>query len=126
MARKRAKFEKLGAFKYSREDGTPASRIQKQIHYKTKQRRLDELMSIEQRISREKLEEKKGKIFEVLIDGFSDDNLFICSRSYMDIPNEDGTIFIKRNEKNSNLKPGDFAKCKITGIRNYDLIGEII
>ncbi len=118
-----AKFEKLGVFKYSKEDGTPASRIKEQVHYKTKQARLDKIMSLEQQISRIKLEEKIGNEYEAIVDGFSDDNRFICARSYMDIPNEDGTIFIKNNGK---VKPGDFIKCKITAVKNYDLIGEIL
>ena len=118
-----AKFEKLGVFKYSKEDGTPASRIKEQVHHKTKQSRLDKIMSLEQKISRIKLEEKIGNEYEAVGDGFSDDNRYICARSYMDIPNEDGTIFIKNNGK---VQPGDFIKCKIISVKNYDLIGEII
>ena len=118
-----AKFEKLGVFKYSKEDGTPASRIKEQVHHKTKQSRLDKIMSLEQKISRIKLEEKIGNEYEAVVDGFSDDNRYICARSYMDIPNEDGTIFIKNNGK---IQPGDFIKCKIISVKNYDLIGEII
>lgn len=118
-----AKFEKLGVFKYSKEDGTPAARIKEHVHHKTKQARLDKIMSLEQQISRIKLEEKIGNEYEAIVDGFSDDNRFICARSYMDIPNEDGTIFIKNNGK---VKPGDFIKCKITAVKNYDLIGEIL
>ena len=118
-----AKFEKLGVFKYSKEDGTPASRIKEQVHHRTKQARLDKIMSLEQQISRIKLEEKIGNEYEAIVDGFSDDNRFICARSYMDIPNEDGTIFIKNNGK---VKPGDFVKCRITAVKNYDLIGEIL
>ena len=57
------------------------------------------------------------------VDGFSDDNKFICARSYMDIPNEDGTIFIKND---GNVNPGDFIKCKITAVRNYDMLGELV
>ena len=117
------KFEKLGVFKYSKEDGTPASRIKEQVHHKTKQARLDKIMSLEQKISRIKLEEKIGNEYEAVVDGFSDDNRFICARSYMDIPNEDGTIFIKNNGK---VQPGDFIKCRIISVKNYDLIGEII
>ena len=118
-----AKFEKLGVFKYSKEDGTPAARIKEQVHHRTKQARLDKIMSLEQQISRIKLEEKIGNEYEAIVDGFSADNKFICARSYMDIPNEDGTIFIKNNGK---VKPGDFVKCKITAVKNYDLIGEIL
>ena len=118
-----AKFEKLGAFKYSKEEGTPASRLPEQIHPKTKQARLDKIMSLEQQIAKIKLEEKIGNTYEAIVDGFSSDGKFICARSYMDIPNEDGTIFIKNNGK---VKSGDFINCKITAVRNYDLIGEII
>ena len=80
-------------------------------------------MSLEQQISRIKLEEKIGNVYEAIVDGFSEDNKFICARSYMDIPNEDGTIFIKSNGK---IKSGDFIKCKITAVKNYDLIGELL
>ena len=118
-----AKFEKLGVFKYSKEDGTPASRIKEQIHHKTKQSRLDKIMSLEQQISRIKIEKKIGNEYEAVIDGFSENNKYICARSYMDIPNEDGTIFIKNDGK---LKAGDFIKCKITRVKNYDLIGEVV
>ncbi len=118
-----AKFEKLGVFKYSKEDGTPASRIKEQVHPKTKQARLDKIMALEQQISRIKLEEKIGNEYEAVVDGFSEDGKFICARSYMDIPNEDGTIFIKNN---GNVKSGDFIKCKITAVKNYDLIADLI
>lgn len=119
----RAKFEKLGVFKYSKEDGTPASRIKEQVHYKTKQSRYNKIMTLEKQISKIKLEEKIGNIYEAIVDGLSEDNKFVCARSYMDIPNEDGTIFIKNNGE---LKPGDFIKCKITAVRDYDMLGEII
>lgn len=118
-----AKFEKLGVFKYSKEDGTPAARIKEQIHYKTKQKRLDKIMSLERKISKIKLEEKIGNVYEAIVDGFSDDGKFICARSYMDIPNEDGTIFIKNN---GIVKQGEFIKCKIIDVREYDLIGELL
>ena len=90
----RAKFEKLGAFRYSKEDGTPAAKIKEQIHYKTKQSRYDKLMKLQKQISKIKLEEKIGNVYEALVDGFSEDNRYICARSYMDIPNEDGTISV--------------------------------
>ena len=118
-----AKFEKLGCFKYSKEDGTPAAKIKEQVHYKTKQARLNKIMTLEQQISKIKLEEKIGNIYESLVDGFSEDGKYICARSYMDIPNEDGTIFIKNNGK---VKQGDFINCRIIDVRDYDLIGEII
>ena len=119
---KRAKFEKLGAFKYSKEEGTPASRLKEQIHYKVKQKRWDLLMSEQEKISKEKLEQKIGNTYTALVDSLSSDGKYIIARSYMDIPDEDGVIFIKSNGK---VEPGEFIKCEITGVKNYDLIGEI-
>ena len=118
-----AKFEKLGVFKYSKEDGTPAARIKNQIHPKTKEARFNKIMALEKQISKIKLEEKIGEVYEAIIDGFSDNEEYICARSYMDIPNEDGTIFIKNDKKHN---AGDFVKVRITSVRDYDLLGDII
>lgn len=118
-----AKFEKLGVFKYSKEDGTPAAKIKEQVHHKTKQSRLDKIMSLEQKISKIKLEEKIGNTYKVLIDNITSDNKYLIGRSYMDIPNEDGVIFIKNDNK---TQIGDFANCKIISVKEYDLIGEIV
>ncbi len=117
------KFEKLGAFKYSKEDGTPAAKIKTQVHSRTKQSRLDKLMQMQQKIAQIKLEEKIGNIYEVLVDGFTEDKKYLIARSYMDIPNEDGVIFIT-NDRKTNV--GEFKKCRITEVKQYDLIGEII
>lgn len=116
-----AKFEKLGVFKYSKEDGTPAAKIKEQVHHKTKQSRLDKIMGLEQKISKIKLEEKIGNTYKVLIDYITDDKKYLIGRSYMDIPNEDGVIFIKNDNK---TKIGDFINCRIINVKEYDLIGE--
>ena len=117
----RAKFEKLGVFKYSKEDGTPASRMKEQIHFKTKESRLKKIMTLEQGISKVKLEEKIGNVYETLIEGVTSDGKYYIGRSYMDIPNEDGVIFIKKDNK---TKIGDFLNCRIINVKEYDLIGE--
>ena len=80
-------------------------------------------MTLQSQISKIKLEEKIGNVYEAVVDGFSEDNKYIFARSYMDIPNEDGVIFIKNNGK---VKQGDFINCKIINVKNYDLIGELI
>ena len=116
-----AKFEKLGVFKYSKEDGTPAAKIKEQVHHKTKQSRLDKIMGLEQKISKIKLEERIGNTYKVLIDYITDDKKYLIGRSYMDIPNEDGVIFIKNDNK---TKIGDFINCRIINVKEYDLIGE--
>jgi len=115
-----AKFEKLGAFKYSKEEETPASRIKEQVHHKTKEARYNKIMKLQSQISKIKLEEKIGNVYEVLIDGMSEDGKFYIGRSYMDIPDEDGVIFIENTKENL---VGKFVKCKIIDVRNYDLVG---
>jgi len=119
----RAKFDKLGAFSYSKEEGTPASKLKEQIHYKTKQKRWNLIMKCQEEISRQKLEEKLGNTYTALIDGFTNDKKYAIARSYMDIPDEDGVIYIENTEK---MKNGDFVKCEIMGVgEKYDLIGKI-
>ena len=118
---KEAKFEKMGAFKYSKEDGTPAEKLKDQVHPKTKQRRYNKIMEIEKVASKEKLEEKIGNIYEAIIDGISSDGKYYIARSYMDIPDQDGVIYIKNDGKN---KVGQFVNCKLLEVRDYDFIGE--
>lgn len=119
----RAKFEKLGAFKYSKEDGTPAARLKEQVHYKTKQVRYDRIMGLQKQIAKIKLEEKIGNTYEALVDSIEENGKLIIARSYMDIPNEDGVIFINNT---NNVNVGDFINVKITDIQGYDLIGELV
>lgn len=118
----RAKFEKMGAFKYSKEDGTPAFKLKEQVHPKTKEARLNKLMKLEQKIAEIKLEEKIGNTYSALVEGITPDGKYYIARSYMDIPDEDGVIFIKNTKK---IKMGSFVDCKITGVREYDLIAEL-
>ena len=119
-----AKFDKLGVFKYSKEEGTPASRIKNgTVHPKTKEARRNKIMSLEKQISKIKLEEKIGNVYEAIVDGFTIDNEYIIARSYMDIPDEDGVIYIKNDNK---TKIGDFIKCEITDTIEYDLVGKKI
>ena len=112
----------MGVFKYSKEDGTPAARIKNQVHYRTKESRLKRLMELEQKIAEIKLEEKIGNEYEAIVDSITPDGKTIIARSYMDIPDEDGVIFIKNNGQ---VKPGDFINCIITEAKGYDLIGKL-
>jgi len=119
----KAKFDKLGVFTYSKEDGTPAAKLPEQIHYKTKQKRYNHIMEIARKASKENLQKHVGKIFEVLIESKTFDGKYYIGRTYMDIPNEDGVVFVKNT--NANLE-NTWVKCKITDVREYDLIGEIV
>ena len=119
---KKGYFGKLGVFMYSKEDGTPAARLKEQVHHNTKKRRHNKIMSIAKDISNKNLKSYIGNTYDVLVENITFDNEFYIGRSYMDIPETDGTVIIKNAKEN---QIGNFVKCKITDIRNYDLIGEI-
>ena len=119
----KTKFDKLGVFKYSKEEGTPASNMPDQIHYKTKQARERKIMTLQKKISKEILQKNINKKMDVLIENQSFDGKFLIGRTANDVPEEDGVVYIKTNDKNMINK---FVKCKITDVSNYDLIAEII
>ena len=116
-------FNKIGVFTYSKEDGTPAAKLKEQIHPSTKKKRYNEIMSIAQKKSKDNLEKLIGKEYKVLIEDKTFDNKFYIGRTYMDIPEEDGVIFIKNTKDNLT---GNFIKCKVSTVENYDLVGELI
>ena len=120
---KSSKFDRLGAFAYSREDGTPAARFDNQIEEDIKIARRNKIMEIQQEISRELLEKEIGKEYEVLIENISEDGEYYIGRSYRDVPSEDGVIYIKNN---NNLMINEFVKVRIIDSLEYDLIGEVL
>ncbi len=116
------KFERLGVFAYSPEEDTPAAGMENQIPEEIKQERRDELMELQQEISFDKNEDMAGRELLAMIEGkVADENAYIA-RTYMDAPGIDGYLFINTDET---LVTGDFAKVKVTGALEYDLIGEI-
>ena len=120
----KAKFDKLGAFMYSKEDGTPAAKLLGQIHANTKKSRYNKIMQIQQKISNENLQKKIGKQYEVLVESLSFDGKYLLGRTKQDVPEIDGIIYIK-NDSTQQLVD-KFVNVKITDVRDYDLIGEII
>lgn len=116
---KEAKFDKLGCFAYSKEDGTPAYRIKEQIHPMTKKSRYNKIMSLQQEISKENLENQIGRKIEILIEGKSFDGKTYVGRSYMDVPEIDGIVYLNTNK---NLQLGEFTDGMVIDISNYDLI----
>ena len=121
---KTAKFDKLGAFMYSKEEGTPAAKLPEQIHGNTKKSRYNKIMGIQQKISNENLKNKIGQEFEVLIEDISFDGKYLIGRTKQDVPDIDGIVYVKNQEK-SNLV-NKFVKVNIIDVKNYDLIGEIV
>lgn len=115
-------FDKLGAFAYSREEGTPAAKLPGQVDDKEKQRRYDEIMLLQQKISNEKNSKKHGEAIEVMVDGYLPDNEVYCGRSQGDCYEIDGMVYFPCDYQ---LNSGDLVKVKITGHSDYDLYGEI-
>ena len=121
---KSTKFDKLGVFKYSKEENTPAAKMPNQIHYMTKNARYRKIMSEQKEISKKKLEEQIGKKMQVLIENVSFDGKYLVGRTRNDVPEEDGIVYIKRTDKNENLL-NQFIWCKIVDVSDYDLIAEV-
>ncbi len=114
------KFDKLGVFKYSQEDGTSAAIMNDQILDELKEQREGELMLLQQEISLSINESKVGKVYEVLIENCKDN--FYTGRSYEMAPNIDGDIYFKSEKP---LDIGQILKVKITESSEYDLIGVV-
>ena len=116
-------FDRLGVFTYSPEEDTPAANMPDQIDENVKEDRQADLMELQQEIAFELAENMIGKEVMVMIEGkVADENAYV-GRTYMDAPNVDGLIFVETDEE---MMSGDFAKVKVTGALEYDLIGEII
>ena len=119
---RKMKFERLGVFAYSREEGTPAARMLSQIPAPVKRKRRKELMLLQQEIAFRKARRMKGKTVEAIIEGRIVGEDVYTARTYMDAPGVDGTLFIETRRE---LMSGDFVKVKITGSDQYDLVGVI-
>lgn len=119
---KDVRFERMGAFPYSHEDGTYAYEHYKDsISHAVKQERMDELMALQERIALEQNEKKIGKIFKVIIDREEED--YYIGRTEFDSPDVDPEVLIN---KNSNLKRGDFYNIRVTSAQPFDLYGEVV
>lgn len=124
---KKAKFDKLGTFMYSKEEGTPASRLPEQIHGNTKKARYNKIMKAQKQISLEKQENKIGKTYKVLVEDISFDGKYFVGRTMQDVPEEDGLVYIKdaKNYKQEDIL-NHFIECQIEEVSEYDLIGKIV
>ncbi len=116
-------FDRLGVFPYSPEEDTPAAAMPDQIPEEVKQDRRAELMELQQEIAFEKAEDMTGQELTVMIEGkVADENAYV-GRTYKDAPGVDGYLFLNTDET---LMSGDFARVRVTGAAEYDLIGELI
>lgn len=120
---KEAKFDKLGAFSYSKEEGTPAARIKDQVHPMTKKSRYNKIMALQAEVSEENEKKYIGKELEVILEERSFDGKYYIARSYMDVPDIDGVIYVKCDDENLE---GEFIKVRIIESNDYDLVAEKI
>ena len=118
---KSVKFDRLGVFTYSREEGTAAYNFDVQIPERIKNLRRDMIMKVQQNISAQKNKEKLNHIYPAMVEEQLEEDLY-AGRTYMDSPEIDGVLYIESNEE---LQIGDFYNVRITDSLEYDLIGEV-
>ena len=118
------KFDKMGAFMYSEEEGSPAAQFEDDVSEVVKKDRFQDIMLLQQKISRKKNQSYKGRVFEVVIEGVLQDRPeYFIGRSYMDAPEIDGFTYVKKED---GIEIGEFYPVRITNTEEYDLIGEVV
>lgn len=119
---RKMRFERLGIFTYSPEEGTTAAEMDGQIEEEVKEQRRDELMQLQQEIAFEHAENMLFQTVSVMIEGYIPSEDVYVGRTYMDAPGVDGYIFV---ESRSTLVSGEFVNVRVTDARGYDLVGQI-
>jgi ribosomal protein S12 methylthiotransferase len=114
-----AQLDRVGAFLYSRERGTPAAEMPHQVPFRVKRERYDRLMRAQQPISLARNREWVGKEMTVLIEGYSEDGRYAIGRSHRDAPEVDGLVYVRQ----CNTPPGEFVAVQIEQADVYDLLG---
>lgn len=120
---KETKFDRLGAFAYSREEGTPACDYPDQIDDETKRERLDALMTAQAEISFESQQKRVGQTSDVLCEGFDEDEDMFFGRDYSNGCDVDGKVYFTSKDF---VETGTFVKIKITDATEYDLFGRSV
>lgn len=117
------KFDRLGVFSYSQEEGTAAARMENQIDDEVKEARRECIMDMQKNIAAALCEKEVGKEMEVLIEGKLPEESIFCGRTRRDAPDIDGLVFVSSEEE---LYSGDFVTVKIREAGDYDLMGEVV
>ncbi len=112
-------FDRVGVFEFSREEGTPAAYLENQVAARVKKERREQAMALQQKISLARNRAYVGKTLDTLIEGNGDG--VSVGRTYRDAPEVDGVVLVQKE-----LTPGNFARVKITGAMEYDLVGEAV
>ena len=119
---KATRFDRLGCFTYSPEEGTPAANFDNQLDEQTKQSRLENIMEMQMTIAAEKNEEKADSLVEVLIEGWDDYIKCYFGRTVWDAPEVDGKIFFMSHKP---LVIGEYVTVRVNDCIDYDLLGEL-
>src|SRR5690606_15800754 len=120
---KEQKFDRVGCFKYSIEEGTKAGAMADQIDEATKERRYQKLMAVQRQISRKKHKAMVGRVVEVIVEGYSDETeLLLQGRTSQQAPEIDGLVYI--NDGTADV--GEIVSVEITESHDYDLVGRIV
>ena len=121
---KETRFDRLGAFAYSREEDTPAYDFADQVDEQVKQDRVDIVMAEQSRISEELNRKKTGEVLEVVSEGWDEVSGAYFGRSYADAPEIDGKVYFRA--KKNTVSDGEFVRVRVTEAVDYDLVGEIV
>mgnify|MGYP005774613845 FL=1 len=121
---KETRFDRLGAFAYSREEDTPAYDFADQVDEQIKQDRVDIVMAEQSRISEELNRKKIGEVLEVISEGWDEVSGAYFGRSYADAPEIDGKVYFRA--KKNTVSDGEFVRVRVTEAVDYDLVGEIV
>lgn len=116
-----SRFEHLGAFAYSKEEGTPASKMKGQIPKKVKEARRNKLMDLQKENVEKYNSTRTGRIYDTIIDGVAEDGIFYVGRTYAEAPEIDPVIYLTSPEP---LETGMIVPVKILCPDGYDLVGE--
>ncbi|PRW60219.1 hypothetical protein C2E21_1074 [Chlorella sorokiniana] len=117
------KFERMGCFQYSAEDGTPAAELPEQLEDEVREARRDELVSLQQRLGEEWAKTRVGQEIDVLVDGHTEDGE-LYGRSQWDAPDIDPIVFLLQPEEGSGIPPleiGQMRRCRVLGTSIFDL-----
>ena len=124
---KKIKFDRLGAFAFSKEEDTKAYDMKNQVPEKIREERLKEIFDIQKDISLKLNKNRVGNKYEVIVEGITEDEKYFSCRSYMEAPDVDGRIYVKIDEQSSSkLTIGEFANVQIIDYNEYDLYAKVI
>lgn len=124
---KKLKFDRLGAFAFSREEGTKAYDMKDQIAEKIKEERLKRVFDVQSKVSLQSNEQRLNREYEVIVEDVSEDEKYFVCRSMFEAPDVDGRIYIKIDEESvEKVIVGEYAKVKIIDFNEYDLFAKVI